>query len=419
MSPVAMLKAIPAELFEEPGPVASWRRSALAELSDGDLVRAVAALVSVPKAGPGDSFTLHAPLELLARASLLPLVPVQARDAARWRIAGIASRYAALGPDLDPVQNEVRDESHAQDALLAAMQQGNADGADAAYQSLVKSQSLSAIRALLAPRMLPSLAAAAHAPILFAHLPEWDERIGGLAGLARHAIRALAAFPALKLNWMFREEPFQAQESRDLLSVLIAPPRLNSPNHFIAPMLLAAEQAGAATLLSEPLLRTEPRQIKRTLMRVAALSMLYDDPAQAPYGWSHALTIPMGILNHASQVPANYPLHAIAATHTLALRGVMSRAGLPRAWAPEAFSTAEPDATAAALAAYAAERPYETVVPKLVARAAAHEDGHLVKYTQACLTAAAQDPEARALYLAAAAYLGAWWDAHPDAGFES
>jgi hypothetical protein len=46
----------------------------------------------------------------------------------------------------------------------------------------------------------------------------------------------------------------------------------------------------------------------------------------------------------------------------------------------------------------------------LVERAAIHADAHLVKYTTACLLAADRDPQEASLYLAAAAYLGAWWD---------
>ena len=48
-------------------------------------------------------------------------------------------------------------------------------------------------------------------------------------------------------------------------------------------------------------------------------------------------------------------------------------------------------------------------MPELAARAASHEDAHLAKYTLACFDAAAGNPRRRRLYLAAAAYLGAWW----------
>ncbi|MHB1785435.1 MAG: hypothetical protein ACYCS7_04690 [Acidimicrobiales bacterium] len=50
----------------------------------------------------------------------------------------------------------------------------------------------------------------------------------------------------------------------------------------------------------------------------------------------------------------------------------------------------------------------------LATRAGAAHDAHHAKYTLACIRAAAADPPARRLFLAAAAYLGAWWAHHPD-----
>jgi hypothetical protein len=50
------------------------------------------------------------------------------------------------------------------------------------------------------------------------------------------------------------------------------------------------------------------------------------------------------------------------------------------------------------------------VVSALATRASLHGDAHRVKYTLACLDAIATDPGHEALYLAAAAYLSAWWD---------
>jgi hypothetical protein len=49
----------------------------------------------------------------------------------------------------------------------------------------------------------------------------------------------------------------------------------------------------------------------------------------------------------------------------------------------------------------------------LATSAAINHDAHRVKYTLACLDAAACDPSAARLYLAAAAYLNAWWQTHP------
>src|SRR5689334_13288834 len=66
--------------------------------TDEALVADCAAIIDVPKAAPPDSFLLHAPLELLARAILLPRVPAGARDEARARLQWLADKYVAAGP---------------------------------------------------------------------------------------------------------------------------------------------------------------------------------------------------------------------------------------------------------------------------------------------------------------------------------
>ena len=45
----------------------------------------------------------------------------------------------------------------------------------------------------------------------------------------------------------------------------------------------------------------------------------------------------------------------------------------------------------------------------LATEAALHHDAHLAKYTLACFDAAANDRKTAPLFIAAAAYLGAWW----------
>jgi hypothetical protein len=72
-------------------------------------------------------------------------------------------------------------------------------------------------------------------------------------------------------------------------------------------------------------------------------------------------------------------------------------------------SQREPAAAAAAVINAGAAQ-HASIRTQLVERAAIHADAHLVKYTVACLLAADRDPQETALYLAAAAYLGAWWD---------
>jgi hypothetical protein len=99
----------------------------------------------------------------------------------------------------------------------------------------------------------------------------------------------------------------------------------------------------------------------------------------------------------------------------IAFRAAQGARDLDPAWEPERVSATLHEAldadppTAAGAMFHASEAEREAAVPELAARAAAHEDAHLAKYTLACLDAAAADPAQRRLYLAAAAYLRAWW----------
>ena len=70
----------------------------LAALTDHALVSACATVIDRPKTAPPDSFVLHAPLELMARAGLLARVSPEGRDAARRRLVWLAATYAAAGP---------------------------------------------------------------------------------------------------------------------------------------------------------------------------------------------------------------------------------------------------------------------------------------------------------------------------------
>src|SRR4051812_22217852 len=65
---------------------------------DLELITDCASIIDTPKAAPPDSFVLHAPLELLARALLLTRMPVEDRTAARRQMRRVADAYADAGP---------------------------------------------------------------------------------------------------------------------------------------------------------------------------------------------------------------------------------------------------------------------------------------------------------------------------------
>ena len=111
---------------------------------------------------------------------------------------------------------------------------------------------------------------------------------------------------------------------------------------------------------------------------------------------------------------------AVAATYVVGFRAAMAVNPLVDRYAPappgvawrEALD-AEP-AVAAAAAWHAPETDLAVLKAEIASRASVHRDAHFVKYTLACIDAAASDPPARRLYLAAAASLAAWWAGVPD-----
>lgn len=276
------------------------------------------------------------------------------------------------------------------------MRDSDADVADAAISFLADHMPVRDIRAVLADEIAPCLGAAAHVPILLAALPGACAQYGDLSVLLRAPIRALASQGFARLTWFDAID--EAEDGPDdLFEALARPTPIASPHIFVVPTMLSVEANGVAASLLGNLTRSlSPGAARRKLSRIAALAMLQDDPAEAPYGWSHCLTMPQGALALARH--ARDPRRGVRAAATYAL-GFRATLGKVRLDDTMSFGV-EPD------------------VKTLVARAAPHPDAHLAKYTVSCLIAAAEDPPARPLFLAAADHLGKWWDANPDTNFE-
>src|SRR5437763_7502158 len=139
-------------------------------------VAAATAVISVPKLAPADSFVLHAPLELLARALLLPFVRPAALPKARARIEWLAAKYAAAG---DPVEQpspvDVTSVNDGVGRFLGAVRAGELDEVDRVAHWLGTHASPDELQRALAEPIAASLAAAAHGSILLYLLP----RVGG------------------------------------------------------------------------------------------------------------------------------------------------------------------------------------------------------------------------------------------------
>src|SRR5438067_7610501 len=98
-------------------------------VDETQLIRTAARAISTPKVAPADSFVLHAPLELLARAALLPFVADPHRDEARSQVTRLQAQYEDAGdPVAEPTDQSLTiDTDEAATRLLAAVNASELD----------------------------------------------------------------------------------------------------------------------------------------------------------------------------------------------------------------------------------------------------------------------------------------------------
>ena len=392
------------------------------EMSDAELVAAVAGVVRTPRADPADSFVLHAPLELAARTALLPRVAPGERPAARSQIAAIATAYEAFGPAAPtPPAREFESLEQAARRLGDAIGAGDLDDVDGTATWLGRHATTDQLAPLLADVIVPSLAAAAHGSIFLFQMPRVAPRGELTSELLRPLARELARNPQWRLRW-YEDRDDGPVDSGDaspasLFDALRATPRLGVPgSDFIYPLMSQVERAGvAAQLLSGPTLGADRDGAARVTLRAAALSMLQEDGQYAPYGWTHCLTMPQATLGVARWCADPSVALAIAATYVVGFRAALAAKPLEPRWSPVDpginLATAldvDPERAASAVWHSPADQ-VGSIATLLASRAAVHHDAHLVKYTLACLDAAAWDVDHARLYLSAAAALLGWW----------
>ena len=392
---------------------------------DAQLFDRVAAVVATPKQAPASSFVLHAPLELMARRLLLPFVAPAHRRAARQRLVWVAAKYERAGDPVSPVPTSgVTSFPAARAALLAALDAGDVEGVDAAATPVLTHAGVDEVMALAAPTVA-RLGAAGHAPIGFFLAGRTTPASRSALLLLRPLLYELARSLELQVRWVEGTAPPVGDEA-SLTAALAETPRLGLPgSDFIFPIVHQVDQGGLARELLERTLPADIREAATATLRVAAHSMLQDDVEFAPYGWTHCLTLPHAIFELVPWLPDPHRAAAVAATYVVGFRAAEGGHPVDPAWAPEPTSVpllaaldADPSVAAASWY-HATDEAVAAALPELIGRAAAQEDAHLVKYTLACLAAAERDRAQRSVYRAAAAYLAAWWVAHPATAFRS
>lgn len=389
---------------------------ALAAL-DRTLVNEVAAVVAEPRRDPADSFALHAPLEVLARAELLTRSAPEYLADHRVRLAEVAEHYGARPAADDPGVLRADPESCAVE-VLAALETADVDRADRAAQGLVAQCPVDELVHLLAEPIAPLLTAAGHGPIFLQLLARHRTDGDHLARMLRPLVRELVRWGEHRLEWV-DAVPLRPGSAAELATALDGLRGLGEVgNGFILPTMRridgpSVESSLAATALAGVVGGDDIAGRARMVVRGAAWSMVRQPDEHAPYGWTHALTMPLAVLSVAGSFRSPSRALAIAASHLAGFR--LAYATGPAGGAVPAdpgvvMADALDDpvlAGAAALHLPAEQRTRWWA--ELAGRAGAQRDAHLAKYTVACGDAARMDPDAEGLYLAAAATLAAWW----------
>jgi hypothetical protein len=412
--------------------VDEYKDRALRELSDVELFDQICRIVARPRMRGLTSFTLHAPLEVMARYGLMRLVGPPDRELARLQMVASAAVYGHQ-VDLMPAPARVypfRDASTAAGELANAFTSGDADGMETLVLSVALQFGTKSLLDLLTPLALPTLTGASHSHIGLWLLLRHAEPAGVEdASLLRAAARALAADPTGQMKSFqgmsiegtqhLRTPPEQL--CKEILDKLADPTKGTLGGQSIRELVEAGEKTGNVNTLFGDLIRHDLSQPQieaafRAVLRVSAHSMLQDDLEQAKFGWSHCLNLPQSAFG-LSSVTTNRKLGLAAAlVWIVAYRSVLSDRALDLGWHPQPIKDASvlealqtSPAAAASRVWHAPDGELSAIRRILATEASIRNDIHLVKYTRACLDMGAFDPEHVRLYLAAAAHLCAVW----------
>lgn len=407
-------------------------------ITDAELYRQVTQLVATPRRR-GTSFSIHAPLEVMARYGLLPLVVRKQRSTARLQLVATAAMY---GNDLEPTTPE---KTTRRFASLAAAEKQIARALEKRDESWLESTVLqvasqfgtASLVQTLTPLALPTMTGASHSHIGLWLLLRHGGAVGsGDAALLRTAVRALAQNPQQRLTsfggmTLDGKKPLKRtaiEIEKEILTKLSRPAKVVASSRSMMGQLTATEEAGRVNEMFGELMQYEltNEQIDaafRAVMRVSAHSMLQDDLGQAKFGWSHGLTMPQAAFG-LSSFNINRKL-ALASTLVwiTSRRCISGSVPLDFDWEPkkpalsttlqEALHTSPHAAAARVWHAERFERPQ--IIQTLATEASIRNDQHLVKYVRACLDLTTFDPLHERLYLSAAAHIcGLWIGERPE-----
>lgn len=416
-----------------------YLRRDLDAVSDSNLAQQAAEIISVPVKG-GGSFTLHAPLELLARVGLLAEVDPRERQLARLQLIASAASFESNANMGAPKKVAAfPDAATAQAEFSKAFQGRDGEALEAIMLQYAAQFGIANLVQVLTPLALPTLTGASHSHIgLWLLLRHGRPSNTADPALLRAAARSLAAAPKDQLRsfkGMAIDGGKPLKQSAAEIEQEITKKLKDAPRKTTAglPGMKGLFNAGEATgnadtlfgdFITHDLSNEQIDAAFRASLRICAHNMLQHKPNFAKFGWSHCLTLPQAAFGLSSFGIVRKLALASTLVWTTAYRSVMSDHALDMAWQPtklegsasliEALKTSP--AAAAARVWYADPSEYPDVKQTLATQASIRSDQHLIKYTRACIDMVSFDPEQERLYLAAAAHLcGVWVKDQPEA----
>jgi hypothetical protein len=403
-------RAAPSRNIEE-----IYRSRWLADLNDSQLIAAASQLVSAPE-DESSSFTLHAPLELIARSALLPLVLPADRELARMQIVASAAIYQeeAHTAPLPPARPAFAQPALAEREIVAAYRARDREAMDGLVLQMGQQYGAVAVARVLAPLALPALTAASHT-----HIGLWLLlRHGGDVTLLRGAVRKLASDPGARLKSFGGMKlegrgkgPGPTAVEREVLTKLADPPRVPAPERGgIRAIMETGERTGTIDRLFGALMAADLSDAEidagfRAIARVSATLALQTRSTDA-----HPLTIPQAAWGLSSSHFHRKLALACALVWITSYRivgsGKLDFSQQPRPPAGNvSFQEAIERGPEVAAARFWHARPEESLEVErvLASEASVRGSQHLAKYTRACLDMTALDPPSRRLHVAAAA----------------
>lgn len=398
----------------------AYLASDLISVSDSEIKDACLQIISIPPKEPM-SFTLHAPLETMARSRILDYVSPEAKEMARMQMCATARLYLESEQVTDSELSTEPKKDYDLESLKNAVDSSDIKVVNQILSAACRDDE-NVLDELLARLLTGSVRAAMHGDIfigqtnrsnihgslklalsqMFVQGVTLDTKNKELSMAARRwkatAIKPIKLSPSVAISKaeavtdqisgsMFRTQMENVGSTEGIASIIHqAWPEIPS---FVKPARQIAELGEVGI-----------EHVFRFVTRVAAATMIRDVKKHRRYGWTHMLTLTEACVEVA-QIPG---LAELAVEVALVIAASWRITMTEQELAKDDLVSVDPSLL-----------PEEWDWQRILEFAAKRNDAHLVKYTLACHDRAERDPEAEPLFRAGAIVLvNDWLPETPD-----